>query len=95
MNANNVQPNFKLLFLNIYAMASIGLIRLLGIAQSEDEENTWCETMVFTTLATSFIFGIIPFLFYTMEELLLLEKIIVSSHCIFLIIGLLFYRLSK
>jgi len=95
MNANNVQPNFKLLVLNIYAMAAIGFIKLLGIAQCEEEENTWCEMMVFTSLASTLIFGILPFLFYTLEELLLLEKIIMSSHFIFLTIGLLFYRLSK
>lgn len=95
MNANNVQPNFKLIVLNIYAMAAVGMIKLLGIAQSEEEETTWCEMMVFTTLATTLIFGIIPFLFYTIEELLLLEKIILSCHFIFLTIGLLFYRLSK
>lgn len=95
MNANNVQPNYKLMLLNIYAMASIGFIKLLSITHDEVEEESWCQMMVFTSLSASFLFGCIPFFYYSIEQLLLLEKIIISSNIIFLTIGLLFYRLSK
>jgi hypothetical protein len=95
MNANNVQPNFKLILLNVYAMASLGIIKLLDLASSSEEEETWCEMMVLTSIGSSFLFGCIPFLFYTMDQLLLLIKIIATLNVAFLTIGLLFYRLSK
>jgi hypothetical protein len=95
MNAKNAHPNFKLIVLNVYAMASIGLIKLMGISNHPDEEETWCEMMVFTVLSSTVLFGCLPTLFYKLEQLLLLEKIIFSGNIIFLTIGLLFYRLSK
>ncbi len=95
MNINNAQPNFKLIILTIYAMASIGLIKLFNLASDEEEESTWCEMMVFTSIGSSLLFGCFPFFFYSMEQLLLLLKIIGSINIIFLTTGLLFYRLSK
>lgn len=95
MNANNVQPNFKLIVLNVYAMASLGIIKLFSMARNVEEEQTWCEMMVFTSIASTILFGCIPFFFYSFDQLVLLEKIIASTNIIFLTIGLLFYRLSK
>lgn len=95
MNANNVQPNYKLILFNVYAMASLGMIKLLGLAKNSDETETWCDTMVFTLWLSTFLFGCLPFLFYNLTELILLEKIIFISHLIFLTIGLIIYRLSR
>jgi hypothetical protein len=95
MNANNLHPNYKLQLFNVYAMASVGVIKLLGLAKSNEETNTWCDTMVVTLWLSTFLFGGLPFLYYSFGQLFLLEKIILFSHLLFLLIGLVFYRLHK
>lgn len=95
MNAKNLGSKQKPGILAIYFQAAAGLVQLLHLADEPENAKAWEWSFVSSCFCATFFLGILPIFFYSLQELMLWEKIIFVGHIAFLGFGNLMNRIYK
>lgn len=95
MNAKNLGSKQKPGILAIYFQAAAGLVQFLHLADEPENAKAWEWSFVSSCFCATLFLGFLPMLFYSIQELILWEKIILVSHLAFLSIGTLLNKIYK